>query len=58
MGYLYHPPPKSRMGKWHILAFVRLHPSFGGDGGLLFHFILSKIVGGAANDTYYEFNLI
>ena len=51
MGYLYHPPPKSRMGKWHILAFARLHPCFGGDGGLLFYFILSKIVGGAANDT-------
>ena len=88
-------PPKSRTGKWRVLAFARLHPCFGGigvccsilfcprlqswtkkmgnlkppsppnqgrengafwllrgfilalggDGGLLFHFILSKIVG-------------
>ena len=40
-------PPKSRIGKWRVLAFARLHPCFGGggDGGLLFHFILSKIVG-------------
>ena len=40
------PPllPKSKMGKWRVLAFARLHPWFGGgDGGLLFHFILSKI---------------
>ena len=39
--------PKSRMGKWRVLAFTRLHPWFGGGGGgggLLFHFILSKIV--------------
>ena len=36
-------PPKSRMGKWRVLAFARLHPCFAGDGGLLFHFILSKI---------------
>ena len=38
------PPPKSWMGKWRVLAFARLHPLFEGDGGLLFHFILSKIV--------------
>ena len=38
-------PPKSRMGKWRVLAFARFHACFGGDGGLLFHFILSKIVG-------------
>ena len=37
-------PPKSRMGKWRVLAFARLHTWYGGDGGLLFHFILSKIV--------------
>ena len=41
------PPPKPRMGKWHgssrgfILDLVGWG---GGDGGLLFHFILSKIV--------------
>ena len=40
----FSPSPKSRMGKWHVLAFPQLHPWFGGDGGLLFHFILSKIV--------------
>ena len=44
------PPPKSKMGKWRVLTFARLHPWFGGwgvgggDAGLLFHFILSKIV--------------
>ena len=27
-----------------FLPFAQLHPWFGGDGGLLFHFILSKIV--------------
>ena len=37
-------PPKSRMGNGAFLPFARLHPWFGGDGGLLFHFILSKIV--------------
>ena len=37
-------PPKSRMGKWRVLAFARLHPWFGANGGLLFHFILSTIV--------------
>ena len=25
-------PPKSRMGKWRVLAFARLHPCFGGGG--------------------------
>ena len=39
-------PP--RMGKRRVLAFAWLHPWFGGggggDGGLLFQFILSKIV--------------
>ena len=40
------PPPKSRMGKWRVLTFARLHPGGGGGGGggLLFYFILSKIV--------------
>ena len=38
-------PPKSRMWKWRVLAFARLHPWFGGHGSLLFHFILSKLVG-------------
>ena len=40
------PPPKSRMGKWCVFA-LRAPSSLiwgGGGGGLLFHFILSKIV--------------
>ena len=39
------PPPKSRMGKWCVFA-LRAPSSliWGGGGGLLFHFILSKIV--------------
>ena len=40
-------PPKSRMGKWGVMAFARLHPWFGGGGvgkGLLLHLILSKTV--------------
>ena len=32
------------MGKWHVLAFARLGLCFLGEGGLLFHFILSNIV--------------
>ena len=40
------PPPKSRMGKWRVFALRAASPLiWGGDGGLLFHFILSKIVG-------------
>ena len=41
------PPlrPQIKDGKnGAFLPFARLHPWFGGDGGLLFHFILSKIV--------------
>ena len=41
-------PPKLMMRKWRVLAFTRLHPRFGGggggDGSLLYHFILFKIV--------------
>ena len=40
-------PHKSRMEKWRVLAFARVHHCFGGgggNGGLLFLFILSKIV--------------
>ena len=40
-----HLPPTSRMGNGAFLSFARLHPWFGGDGGLLFNFILPKIVG-------------
>ena len=28
------PPPKSRMEKWRVLAFARLHPWFGGEMGV------------------------
>ena len=41
-----HPlPPKSRMGKWRVFALRAASSLIWGDGGLLFHFILSKIVG-------------
>ena len=41
-------PPNQRWENGAFLPFARLHPWFGGDidGGLLFHFILSKIVAG------------
>ena len=42
------PPPSPPNQGWEngaFLPFARLHPWFGADGGLLFHFILSKIVG-------------
>ena len=39
-------PPKSRMGKWRVFALRAASSLIWGDGGLLFHFILSKIVGG------------
>ena len=44
------PPPllKSRMGKWRIFALRAALSLISGDGGLLFHFILSKIVGNAS----------
>ena len=41
------PPPSPPNQGWEngaFLPFARLHPWFGGDEGLLFHFILSKIV--------------
>ena len=38
------PPPKSRMGKWHVFALRAASSLIWGDGGLLFRFILSKIV--------------
>ena len=52
-------PPKSRMRKWRVFA-LRAPSSliWGGDGGLLFHFILSKIVGTSSricrNLIYYN----
>ena len=44
------PPPllKSRMGKWRVFALRAALSLIWGDGGLLFHFILSKIVGNAS----------
>ena len=38
------PPSNQGLENGSFLPFARLHPWFGGDGGLLFHFILSKIV--------------
>ena len=39
------PPPKSKMGKWRVFCPSRgFILDLGGDVGLLFHFILSKIV--------------
>ena len=42
------PSPKSRMGKWRVLSpsrgFILDLERGGGDGGLLFNFIFSKIV--------------
>ena len=40
------PPPNQGWENGAFLAFARFHPWFGGKGGLLFHFILSKIVAG------------
>ena len=37
-------PPKSKMGKWRVFALRAASSLIGGDVGLLFHFILSKIV--------------
>ena len=37
--------PNQRWEDGVFFAFMRLHPWFKGEGGLLFHFILSKIVG-------------
>ena len=50
-------PPKSRMGKWRVFA-LRAPSSliWGGDGGLLFHFILSKIVAFLAPDSWGPIN--
>ena len=52
-------PQKSKMGKWHVFSFCAA--SFlirgwvggrgGSDGGLLFHFILSKIVDKMVTDN-------
>ena len=41
-----HHPPKSKMGKWRVFALREALSLIGGrgDGCLLFHFILSKIV--------------
>ena len=38
-------PPNQGWENGAFLPFARLHPCLGGDGGLLFHFILSTIAG-------------
>ena len=45
------PPPKSRMGKWCVFALCAASFLIWGDGGLLFHFILSKIVAISMGDN-------
>ena len=51
------PPPSPPNQGWEngaFLPFARLHPWFGGgDGGLPFHFILSKTVGPTAYHPMY-----
>ena len=37
-------PPKSRMGKWRVFVLRAPSSLIWGNGDLLFHFILSKIV--------------
>ena len=36
--------PKSKIGRWCVFALCAASSLIWGDGGLLFHFILSKIV--------------
>ena len=54
-GIFVPPSPEIKDGKMAHFGFCTasslLWGGGGGNGGLLFHFILSKIVGGAANDT-------
>ena len=38
------PPPKSRMGKWRVFGLRAASSLIWAEGGLLFHFMLSKIV--------------
>ena len=47
MGNLYSPrfPPEIKDGKMARFGFCAASSLICGDGGLLFHFILSKIVG-------------
>ena len=50
-GEICTPPLKSRVGKCHVFAFAQLlnfilDLAGGGGGGLLFQFVLSKIVAG------------
>ena len=38
-------PPKSRMGKWGVMAFAQLHPWFGGGGeefAVAFYFVQNR----------------
>ena len=51
-------PPNQGWENGAFLPFARLHPWFGGggDGGLLFHFILSKIVAFLAPDSWGPIN--
>ena len=48
------PPPNQGWKNGAFLPFARLHPWLGGDGGLLFHFILSKIVDPRGNELRHS----
>ena len=51
-------PPNQGWENGAFLPFARLHPWFGGDGGLLFHFILSKIVGLPSRRFVHPYSLL
>ena len=51
------PPPNQGWENGANLPFAWLHPWFRGDGGLLFHFILSKIVVKLIFATLLDFKL-
>ena len=51
------PPPLQIKGNWPVLVFAQLHLWFEGDGGLLFHFILSKIVGSKLTNYFISSQL-
>ena len=51
-------PPISMMPKWCIFAPSCLHHCFRGDGGELFHFILSRIVALSPRKVVFDLNCL